>query len=58
MDNHDRKCMWQEMRKRNMDWSPVGENPSINKPQKLPETIWIDQPQEALTKGSQSKLMK
>ena len=35
-----------------------GENQSINKHPKLPETIWIDQPQEALTKSSQSKLMK
>jgi len=58
MDNHDRKYVWQETRKRNMNWSPEGENPSINKTQKLPETIWIDQPQEALTKCSQSKLMK
>jgi len=31
MDNHDRECMLQEMRKRNMNWSPEGENPSINK---------------------------
>jgi len=32
MDNHDRKCMWQEMRQRNMNWSSEGWSTNINKP--------------------------
>jgi len=50
--------MWQEMRKRNMNWSSEGRNIDISKPQKLPENNRTGQSQEALTKGNQSKLMK
>ena len=56
MDNHDRKCMWQEMRQWNMNWSSEGRN--TNEVQKVPETNRTGQSQEALTKGNQSKLMK
>ena len=69
MDNHvqevhvtrgtyDRKCMWQEMRQRNTNWSSEEENPNINKPQKVREANQVDQSQEALRNSNQSKLLK
>jgi len=69
MDNHDqevhltrstydRKCMWQEVRQRNTDWSSEEENPNINKPQKVPEANQVDQSQEALRRSNQSKHLK
>jgi len=68
MDNHDqevhvtsstydRKCVWQEVRQSNTNWSSEEENPNTNKPQKVPEANQVDQSQETLRRSNQSKYL-